>query len=84
MRAVTRVGTLWTLRRDSATARAEMFSIDGVGLELRYTRNRKPFVRRIFTDGADLLREAAVERFELEAQGWKTDDCAERNLRQAG
>jgi hypothetical protein len=28
------------------------------------------FVRRTFTDGADLLRDAVIERFELEALGW--------------
>src|SRR5829696_5201625 len=37
------------LHRNGQTARAEIVSIDGLGLELRYTRNGKPFVRRIFT-----------------------------------
>jgi hypothetical protein len=32
---VTYCGTLWTLRRDGKTARAEIVEIDGVGLELR-------------------------------------------------
>ena len=70
MHAVTPCGTLWTLHRDGVTARPEMVNIEGVGLELRYTRDGKPFVRRIFTDGVDLLRDAAIERFELEALGW--------------
>ncbi|HZA34318.1 MAG TPA: hypothetical protein VE505_05295 [Vicinamibacterales bacterium] len=39
-------------------------------LELRYTRNDKPSVRRIFADGTELLREAEIEWFELEAQRW--------------
>jgi hypothetical protein len=43
MRAVTHCGTLWTLHRNGQTARAEIVNIEGVGLELRYTRNRKPF-----------------------------------------
>jgi hypothetical protein len=58
-------------RRDAAAA-AELLDICGIGLELRYTRTGKPFVRRIFADGADLLREAAIERFELEALGWRS------------
>ena len=58
------------LHRNGQTARAEIVEIKGLGLELRYTRNRKPFVRRTFTDGAELLRDAAIERFELEALGW--------------
>lgn len=40
-RAITHCGTLWTLRRDGRTARAEIVDIEGVGLELRYTRNDK-------------------------------------------
>jgi hypothetical protein len=69
MRAVTRCRTFWTLRRNGETARAELFNVGRYGLELRYTRNRKPFVRRIFADGSELLREAAIERFELELTG---------------
>jgi hypothetical protein len=70
-RAITRCGTLWTLHRNGQTARAEIVSIEGLGLELRYTRNGKPFVRRTFTDGAELLRNAAIELFKLEARGWR-------------
>jgi hypothetical protein len=69
-RTTTYCGTLWTLRRDGKTARAEIVEIVGIGLELRCTRNDKSFVRFIFDDGAELLREAAIERFELEARGW--------------
>ena len=61
-------GRLWTLRRNGEIARAEVIQFEGAGLELRYTHNDKPFVRRMFTDGADLLR-AAAERFELERDG---------------
>ena len=70
-RAITRCGTLWTLHRNGQTAGAEIVSIEGLGLELRYTRNGKPFVRRTFTDGAELLRNAAIELFKLEARGWR-------------
>jgi hypothetical protein len=45
---------------------------------LRYTR----FVRRMFTDGADLLREAAVGRFELERDGWSASPRANAPTRQ--
>ena len=70
-RSITHCGTIWTLRRNGETARAEIVAIEGVGLELRYTRSNKPFVRWcIYADGGDLLREAAIERFDLEAQGW--------------
>ena len=69
-RTITHRGILWTLRRDGKTARAEIVEIEGVGLELRYTRNHRPFVRRLYSDGADLLREAAIQRFELERDGW--------------
>jgi hypothetical protein len=60
---MTYCGRLWTLRRNGEIARAEVIQLEGAGLELRYTRNDKSFVRRMFTDGADLLREAAVGRF---------------------
>jgi hypothetical protein len=80
-RTVTYCGTLWTLRRDGKTARAEIVEIDGVGLELRYTRNDKPFVRCIYRDGAGLLREAAIERFDLERQGWTANPRAAGNTR---
>jgi hypothetical protein len=70
-------GTLWTLRRDRNTARAEIVEIEGVGLELRYTRDDKQIARCcIFTDGADLLREAAIERFDLERDGWTANPRA--------
>jgi hypothetical protein len=48
---------------------------------LRYTRNDKPFVRRIYADGADLLREAEIERFELKAQGWSEKRAAKTTRR---
>jgi hypothetical protein len=69
-RAITHRGTLWTLRRNGETASAEIVQIEGVGLELRYTRSNKPFVRCIFADGNELLRDAEIKRFELETQGW--------------
>jgi hypothetical protein len=78
-RAITHSGTLWTLRRDGVTARAEIVEIEGVGMELQYTRNDKPFVRCIYTDGAELLREAAIERFELERKGWTAHPRAAGN-----
>jgi hypothetical protein len=50
---MTYCGRLWTLRRNGEIARAEVIQLEGAGLELRYTRNDKSFVRRMFTDGAD-------------------------------
>jgi hypothetical protein len=78
-RVTTHRGTLWTLRRNGETARAEIVEIEGVGLELRYTCNERPIVQRIFTDGADLLREAAIERFERERRGWTANPRAAGN-----
>jgi hypothetical protein len=52
------------------TTGAEIVEIEGVGLELRCTRNDKLSVRRIYADGAELLKEAEIERFDLEADGW--------------
>jgi hypothetical protein len=78
MRAVTHCGTLWTLHRNGQTARAEIVNIEGVGLELRYTRNRKPLVRRTSTDGAELLRDAAIER--LNWRRWGGDDLLRHPL----
>ena len=75
-------GRLWTLRRNGVIARAEVIQLEGAGLELRYTRNDKSFVRRMFTDGADLLRAAAVERFELERDGWSPSPRANAPTRQ--
>ena len=51
-------------------AHAEIVDIESIGLELRYTRNGKPFVWRISTDGAELLKDAVIEWFALEALGW--------------
>ena len=79
---MTYCGRLWTLRRNGQIARAEVIQGEGAGLELRYTRNDKPFVRRMFTDGADLLRAAAVERFELERDGWSLSPRANAPTRQ--
>ena len=71
MRAVPQSGTLWTLNRDGRTIVAEVHEIEGIGLELRYMRDREPgFVWVPFRNGIELLKEAALERFELEAQGW--------------
>jgi hypothetical protein len=75
-------GRLWTLRRNGVIARAEVIQLEGAGLELRYTRDDRPFVRRMFTDGADLLREAAVGRFELERDGWSASPRANAPTRQ--
>jgi hypothetical protein len=36
--------------------------IEGIGLELRYARNGKPFLGRTCTDGRDLVRAAAIEQ----------------------
>jgi hypothetical protein len=79
---MTYCGRLWTLRRNGEIARAEVIQLEGAGLELRYTRNDRPFVRRMFTDGADLLRAAAVERFELERDGWSPSPRANAPTRQ--
>ena len=63
---------LWTLNRDGHTVVAEVHEIEGIGLELRYMRDREPgFVWMRFRNGIELLREAAIERFQLEAKGWR-------------
>jgi hypothetical protein len=62
--------TLWTLHRDGGSMSAELYDLRQFGLELRYVRNGQPFGSARFDDGSDLLREVAVWRFELEAQGW--------------
>jgi hypothetical protein len=59
---------LWRLNRDGHTIVAEVHEIEGIGLELRYMRDRETaFVWMRFRNGIELLREAAMERFELEA-----------------
>jgi hypothetical protein len=62
--------TLWTLHRGGGSVSAELCDRRQFGLELRYVRNGQPFATALFEDGADLLCEAAVWRFELEAAGW--------------
>jgi len=62
--------TLWTLHRADRTVSAQMCDIQGFGLELRYIRDGKPFASTRLEDGVDLLREAHIWRFELEARGW--------------
>jgi hypothetical protein len=64
--------TLWTLHRDGNAFAAEMYFVnDDFGLELRYVRDGATFALLRFRDGADLLNEAATERFDLEARGWR-------------
>lgn len=68
--------TLWTLRREGQTVVAEVREIEGIGLELRYRRDgEKGFVWVRFRDGTDLLREAAIKRFEMEGLGWIDGDA---------
>jgi hypothetical protein len=81
-RAITHRCTLWTLCRNGETTRATILETEGAGLELRYTRDGKPFLRRVFADGADLLREAAIERFDLERDGWTAHPRAAGNAAQ--
>ena len=68
--AMSQSSTLWTLHRDGRYVSAELYDLRQYGLELRYVRNGQPFATARFEDGVDLLCEAAVWRFELEAQGW--------------
>src|SRR3954452_4346856 len=61
MRAVMQSGMIWTLSRDGRTIVAEVREIEGIGLELRYMRDREPgFVWMRFRNGIELLKEAAM------------------------
>jgi hypothetical protein len=62
--------TLWTLHRADRTVSAQMCDIQGLGLELRYICDGKLFASTRLEDGVDLLREAHIWRFGLEARGW--------------
>jgi hypothetical protein len=62
---------LWTLYLDGRTASADIHDQGSYGLELRYTRDGAPLAWIRFQDGAELLREAQIGRFELEARGWR-------------
>jgi hypothetical protein len=70
MRTVISCRTLWTLHREDHTRSAEIREVAAGGPELRFMQDGTLTVWHLFRDGADLLREAAVERFELEAPGW--------------
>src|SRR3954471_274773 len=65
-------GTLWTLHRDGRTIVAEVHEIEGIGLELRYMRDREPgFVWIRFRNAMELLKEAALET--VRARGPRLD-----------
>jgi hypothetical protein len=67
---MSQLSPLWTLHRDGKSMSAELRDLRQFGLELRYVRNGQPFATARFEDGADLLCEVALWRFELEARGW--------------
>jgi hypothetical protein len=73
MRAVTRCGVIWPLHREGHTRSAEIREVAAGGLKLRLRHDGTLIVWHLFRDGADLLKRAAVERFELEALGWRSD-----------
>ena len=78
MRAVTSCGVVWTLHRDGHTRSAEIREVAAGGLELRLMRDGTLTVWHLFRDGADLLNAAAIERFALEALGWRESSAPGR------
>jgi hypothetical protein len=65
-RAITHCGTLWKLRtgrHDRTRRHRGNRRASALSCATRGTKQR--FVRRIFTDGAELLRDAETERFDL-------------------
>jgi len=64
-------GTLWTLYNGQQTAAAELHQSDDGSLELWYLRDGQVVAWAQSKDGADLIWDATVERFDLEVQGWR-------------
>jgi len=64
-------GTLWTLYKDCQTASAELHERADGNLELWYLRDGQIVAWAESRDGADLIGDAAIERFDLEAYGWR-------------
>ena len=58
-------GALWTLRKDGRTASAEIHVVESVGLELHYLRDGKILAWMRGRDVCNLLKQAAIERFQL-------------------
>ena len=68
--------TIWTLRKSDHVAAAEIRSITGVGLDLRYLANGVLRETRLFrgsTAGTEALDTALTKREELEAKGWRAN-----------
>ena len=66
--------TIWTLRKGDHVAAAEICSITGVGLDLRYLANGELRETRLFRGiaaGSDAVDTALTKREELEAKGWR-------------
>jgi hypothetical protein len=73
MRAVTRCGVIWTLHWKGHTRSAEIREVAAGGLEFALEKRRHADRVAPVSDGADLLKQSAVERFELDALGWRSD-----------
>jgi hypothetical protein len=52
--------------------------IKGLGLQLRYTRNGKPFVRRTFTYGPELLRDTPSNGLSWNSEAGRLRSALER------
>ena len=68
--------TIWTLRKGDHVAAAEIRSITGVGLDLRYLANGVLRETRLFRGtaaGTEAVDTALTKREELEAKGWRAN-----------
>ncbi len=66
--------TIWTLRKGDHVAAAEICSVTGVGLDLRYLANGVLRETRLFSGiaaGTEAIDTALTKREELEAKGWR-------------
>jgi hypothetical protein len=62
---------LWTLYKEQQTATAELHERDDGSLELWYLRDGQIVAWTQSKDGAALIGDAAIERFDLEVHGWR-------------
>ena len=65
---------IWTLCKGDHVAAAEICSITGVGLDLRYLANGELRETRLFRGiaaGTEAVDTALTKRGELEAKGWR-------------
>ena len=68
--AATDLGTLWTLQKDTRTARCRVVT-HPLGLEIRVAIDGHLVSSRVFRESAKLIKQSRVSREVFEQDGWR-------------